>query len=192
MQAHSGKISSIFLLEKYYVATCSEDKQIKVWNWRTGKLRKIFKTDRACRAVFGMAEYLIGVEGNIMIVIDWKMKRVANLCAHSEDIRLACPTSKQNQGVIIVDMQNVVSFYEFDSESKNFVFRRELLRWNDIEDRISVCLNSSNERIVLSTSLSATILLINRETGFQENQFRVSNRKDGGIVCMAFHPAKED
>lgn len=122
-QAHTGKILSLFKLEKYYAASCSEDKQIKVWNWRTGKLKKIFKTDRPCKSVFGINEFLIGVEGNMMIVINWKNKKVENISTHSCEISLVRPIKSRTdkvERILLIDTQNVIHTYKFDMKARFF------------------------------------------------------------------------
>lgn len=45
--------------------------------------------DRACRIVLGMNDYLIGIEGSLLIVIDWKSKKVENITPLKYEIILS-------------------------------------------------------------------------------------------------------
>ncbi|KAL4446929.1 hypothetical protein ABPG74_014901 [Tetrahymena malaccensis] len=201
-QAHNGKVLCLFKLEKYYAASCSEDKQIKVWNWRTGKLKKIFKTDRPCKLVFGINEFLIGVEGNMMIVINWKNKRVENISTHTCEINIVRPVKNRSDKVdriILIDVQNCIYLYRFDQKIKGFQLERELLRWDIPNDIINNCLNYSESQIIFSTQISGNISIFNWVQGREERRYETKEINKGvqnlgqnqnGIACMMVHPQK--
>ncbi|KAL4495656.1 hypothetical protein ABPG72_014125 [Tetrahymena utriculariae] len=201
-QAHNGKVLCLFKLEKYYAASCSEDKQIKVWNWRTGKLKKIFKTDRPCKLVFGINEFLIGVEGNMMIVINWKNKRVENISTHTCEINIVRPVKNKSDKIdriILIDTQNCIHLYRFDQNAKGFQLERELLRWDIPNDVINNCLNYSESQIIFSTQISGHISIFNWVQGREERRYetkeinkgvQILNQNQNGIVCMMIHPQK--
>ncbi|EAS00596.2 hypothetical protein TTHERM_00411470 (macronuclear) [Tetrahymena thermophila SB210] len=203
-QAHNGKVLCLFKLEKYYAASCSEDKQIKVWNWRTGKLKKIFKTDRPCKLVFGINEFLIGVEGNMMIVINWKNKRVENISTHTCEVNIVRPVKNRSDKIdriILIDIQNCIYLYRFDQKVKGFQLERELLRWDIPNDVINNCLNYSESQIIFSTKISGNISIFNWVQGREERRYETKEINKGiqtvsqnqnGIVCMMIHPQKSN
>lgn len=203
--AHSARIVSLFKLEKFYVASCSEDKQIKVWNYRTGKLKKIFKTDRACKLVFGIDHYLIGVEGFMLIVIDWKNKRVESISNHSSEI--VCVTevkipNNPTRYILVLDAENMLSLYRF--ESATFTKESDLFRWEPLSDSLNTCIVYSESSVLLASTGTGTVIVFNWRTcsikvsfacsgngvrsGNNSNSGGLLNMGKSGILCATLNP----
>lgn len=87
-----------------------------MWNYKNGKLKKIFKTDKPCKIILSLGNYLIGIEGDMMIIIDWKNKKVENISTHMENIQIA-QNLNENE-ILLIDFYNKLYIYKFAVSTK--------------------------------------------------------------------------